>query len=148
MAILKQLKKMIGFVPPELVAKYNGVSHEGKVVQGSFVSPELSRFQQMTREQQNELKKLDGAPLGDPVLDSVIGSKLGKLDTPFVCSGDDDKYDQACMINSLDNIMGDVNHEDPMEDTLSKIPQHMLMSLSSGEGAKGIMQPKGFSPET
>ncbi len=140
---------MIGYVPPELVAKYNSVSQEGKLVQGTFVSPELNKFSQMTREQQAELKKLDGAPMGDPSLDSVIGSKLGKLQTPFMCTGDDeDRYDSACMISSLDNIMSEVNFDDPMQDSLSKIPEHMLMSLASGEGAKGVMQPSGFSPET
>jgi hypothetical protein len=64
-AVMKQVKEMLGYVPNELIAKYSSVSHEGKLVKGQFVSPDLKRFE-MTREQVAELKKLEGAPLGDP----------------------------------------------------------------------------------
>lgn len=138
---------MLGYVPAELISKYSGVTHEGRMVKGSFVAPDLSKFQ-LTRDQHAELSKLDGAPLGDPMLDRVIGNKLGKIDTPFQDAGADDEYDMAFMVSSGDSIMNEVNFEDPMKDSLSAIPQHMLMSLSSGEGAVGVVQPAGFSRET
>jgi hypothetical protein len=81
------------------------------------------------------------------MMDRVIGSKIGKIQHPFVDGAADDGFEPAFMISSGESIMSTETIQDSFKDSLSSIPAHVLDSLKSGETGGGLLKPVGLSKE-
>jgi hypothetical protein len=145
-AFLRQVKQQLGYIPLEIIAKINDHSQTGKVVTGTTVTKDIRAFSGLTPKAAEELKKLAGAPLGDPQLDAIIGTT--KLESPFVDVGPDDSYEMAAVIQSGDTVLSEIDNDNTFQDTLSKTDPRMFAVTAPGEAPVSGLAPAGLPEST